>query len=258
MTHLLAGKAGLVVGASSGIGEAAAEVVAREGARVAVAARRLERLEALVDRIRAVGGEAVAIQADATQAKDHAHMVKATREAFGSFDFAFNNAGTLGEFVPLLEQSDAAFQHTIDTNLRAVWHGLRAQAAGMRALGGAIVNNSSWLSAGALVGSSMYSASKAALDGLVRPAAVELAPLGIRVNNINPGGIDTQMTRDAFSGDEDQLSRFGRAHPRGRLGTPHEVAELVLFLVSERAQNITGQTLFVDGGYSIPGQRVPS
>lgn len=253
---LLEDKSGVVVGASSGIGYAAALLFAEEGAKVALVARRMEKLSALVEQIQNKGGKAIAIQADVTIAADQRKIVQDTVSAFGGLDFAFNNAGTIGNFVPMLEQSEADWDMTVDTNLKAVWMSVREQAAYMAEHGGgSIVNTSSWLASGALPGSTTYSASKAGMDGFVRPASVELAPLGIRVNNINPGGIDTEMTREAFKHDEDVLAAFSASHPLKRMGTPLEVSQLTAFLLSDRAANITGQSIFVDGGYAIPGQR---
>ena len=253
---LLTGKSGVIIGASSGIGHAAAMLFAEEGAEVAVVARRKEKLKELVAAITEKGGRALAIQADVSVSADHERIVSETADAFGRFDFAFNNAGTIGNFVPMLDQSEADWDQTVTTNLKAIWLSVRAQAAKMRARGGgAIVNTSSWLAVGALLGSTVYSASKAGLNGMVRPAALELAAFGIRINNINPGGIDTEMTREAFQHDEKVLDAFGKSHPVGRMGTPRETAELACFLVSDRAANITGQSILVDGGYAIGGQR---
>ncbi len=253
---LLSGKTGAVIGASSGIGEAAAKLFAEDGAKVSVVARRTDKLNELVKTIRDRGGEAVAIPADVTVAADHARIVEETAAAFGGFDFAFNNAGTIGNFAPILEQSEADWDHTIDTNLKAVWMAVQTQARHMaRNGGGAIVNTSSWLAVGALPGSAVYSASKAGMDGFLRAAALELATHGIRINNINPGGIDTKMTRDAFQNHADVLETFAAAHPIGRMGTPRETAQLAAFLLSDRASNITGQAMLVDGGYAIAGQR---
>ncbi len=253
---LLTGKSGVIVGASSGIGHAAATLFAEEGARIAVVARRREKLDELVSKIKGNGGQAVAIQADVASSADHRRIVAETCDAFGRLDFAFNNAGTIGNFAPMLDQSEADWDRTISTNLKAIWLSVQAQAARMREQGGgAIVNTSSWLAVGALPGSTVYSASKAGIDGMMRPAALELAPFGIRINNINTGGIDTEMTREAFQHDQGVLDAFGRSHPIGRMGTPRETAELACFLVSDRAANITGQAILVDGGYAIAGQR---
>lgn len=256
MQGLLEGKVGIVTGASSGIGEAAAKLFVSEGAKVAVVARRKERLDALAEAIKNTGGKAHAIIGDVTQSEAHQRIVDETVATFGQFDFAFNNAGTIGNFVPMLKQSEADWDRTIDTNLKSVWMSVRAQAGYLADHGGgAIVNTSSWLAIGALPGSTSYSASKSGLDGLMRPAALELAPSGIRINNINPGGIDTEMTREAFQHDKAMLDAFGKSHPIGRMGTPHETAQLAAFLLSDRAANITGQAILVDGGYAIPGQR---
>ncbi|MEM8753414.1 MAG: glucose 1-dehydrogenase [Pseudomonadota bacterium] len=253
---LLTGKSGVIVGASSGIGRAAATLFAEEGAQVAVAARRKAKLDEIVAAIAARGGKALAIQADVAVAADHERIVSETVDAFGRLDFAFNNAGVIGNFAPMLEQSEDDWDRTVAINLKSIWLSARAQAAQMRAQGGgAIVNTSSWLAMGALPGSSVYSATKAGVDGMVRPAALELAPFGVRINNINPGGVDTEMTREAFRRDSEALDAFGRAHPIGRMGTPRETAELACFLLSDRAANITGQAILVDGGYAIGGQR---
>ena len=256
MQGLLEGKVGAIVGASSGIGEAAATLFAEEGAKVAVVARRKEKLDTMTEAIRSTNGEVHVIIADITQTDTHQRIVDETVAAFGQFDFAFNNAGTIGNFVPMLKQSEADWDRTLNTNLKSVWMSVRAQARYMADHGGgAIVNTSSWLAAGALPGSTSYSASKAGIDGLMRPAALELAPLGIRINNINPGGIDTAMTREAFQHNEAMLNAFSQSHPIGRMGTPRETAQLAAFLLSDRAANITGQAILIDGGYAIPGQR---
>nr|WP_280117695.1 SDR family oxidoreductase [Pseudoalteromonas xiamenensis] len=105
------------------------------------------------------------------------------------------------------------------------------------------------------MGSTAYSASKAGMDGIIRPAALELAQYGIRINNINPGGVDTEMTREAFQHDEQVLSTFAKSHPLGKLASSEEIAELAAYLLSDRARNITGQAIFTDGGYAIAGQR---
>lgn len=252
---LLENKFGMVVGATSGIGRAAALLFAKEGAKIAVVGRRAELLDTLCREIEQEGGHAIRVTADVTKAKEIVQMVNKTVAVFGKLDFAFNNAGTIGNFAPMLEQSEQDWDHTINTNLKPVWLSIREQAKAMKETGGAIVNTSSWLALGALVGSTSYSASKAGMDGLLRPAALELAEMSIRINNINPGGVDTEMTRAAFQYDEKNLNSFGKSHPIGRLGTPQEVANLAAFLVSDRALNITGQAIVIDGGYTIPGQR---
>jgi len=252
---LLENKSGMIVGASSGIGRAAAMLFAKEGAKLVVIGRRTELLTTLCAEIESEGGSATIITADISKASEIERMVKEAKNMLGKIDFAFNNAGTIGNFAPMLEQSEQDWDNTINTNLKSIWLSIRAQAKAMAESGGAIVNTSSWLAKGALVGSTSYSASKAGMDGLLRPAALELAEMNIRINNINPGGVDTEMTREAFQHDEQTLKAFGKSHPIGRMGTASEVAELAAFLVSNRATNITGQAIMIDGGYAIGGQR---
>lgn len=252
--RLLENKCGMVVGATSGIGRAAALLFAKEGAKVAVIGRRTKLLKELCTEIEGEGGIAIIITADVTKAKEVARMVAEAKSAFGKLDFAFNNAGTIGNFVPMLEQSEQDWDKTLDTNLKSIWLSVREQANAMKN-GGAIVNTSSWLALGGLIGSTTYSASKAGMDGLLRPAALELAEMGIRINNINPGGVDTEMTREAFQYNEETLDHFSKSHPIGRMGSPVEIADLAAFLISDRASNITGQAIVIDGGYTIAGQR---
>lgn len=253
--ELLANKVGMVVGATSGIGRAAAILFAQEGAKVIVVGRRTPLLETLVAEIAQFGGEATYITADVSKSAEIKSMVAQAKAHYGRLDFAFNNAGTIGNFVPMFEQSEADYDDTMAINLKAIWLSCREQALAMREHGGAIVNTSSWLASGGFEGSTVYSASKAGMDGFVKPAALELAKYNIRINNINPGGVDTEMTREAFQHDETVLAAFAAAHPLSKLATPLDVANLAAFLLSERASNITGQAIYTDGGYAISGQR---
>lgn len=252
---LLTDKIALVTGASSGIGRATAVAMAQAGATVVVAARRAADNEQTLAEVRAVGGQGFAHTTDVTREADVVGLLAAVQARYGRLDCAYNNAGTIGAFTPLTEQTEEDFTRAFDVNVKGVWLCLKHEALAMRPAGrGVIVNCSSWLARGALVGSTVYSATKAAVDGLMRPAALELAPQGIRVNNIAPGGIATEMTREAL-GSEDAVQAFGRTHPVGRLGTPEEVAKLVVWLCSDEAAFVTGESILVDGGYTIPGQR---
>ena len=252
---LLENKCGMVVGATSGIGRDSALLFAKQGAILTIVGRRTHLLESLQKEIEAQGGQAFVITADVTDSAQIENMVQTAKQKMGKLDFAFNNSGTIGNFAPMLEQTEEDWDHTINTNLKSIWLSIRAQANAMKENGGTIVNTSSWLAKGALAGSTSYSASKAGMDGLLRPAALELAPMNIRINNINPGGIDTQMTREAFNHDESVLAAFAQSHPSGRMGTPEEVANLAAFLLSDLSNNITGQAISTDGGYGIAGQR---
>lgn len=180
-----------------------------------------------------------------------------TVEIYGRLDCAFNNAGTEGRFAPITELTEADWEHTITANLKAVWLCMKYEIAQMvqQSSGGAIVNTSSWQAKGGLVGSTIYSVSKGGLDGMVRPAALEYASYGIRINNINPGIIDTEMLRRFFQPQDEAAKPFINHIPAKRLGTAEEVAETVLGLCSAAVSHITGQTISVDAGYAIPGHR---
>jgi NAD(P)-dependent dehydrogenase (short-subunit alcohol dehydrogenase family) len=251
-------KAVLVTGAGTGIGKATALVFARAGASVALAGRRPAELEAVADEIAALGGRTLVRSTDVSCSEQVIGLVEETVSTFGRLDAAFNNAGVEGAFAPIAELSPSDFDATIAINLKGVWLCCKHEIAAMRRLGsgGAIVNTSSWLAHGALPGSSIYSASKAGLDGMIRALALEVATDDIRINNVNPGIIDTPMLRRF--GDESVAGPFIEHTPVRRLGTPDNVAEAVVWLSSDAARFITGQNLLVDGGYAIPGLRTPA
>ncbi len=252
----LQGKVALVTGAGSGMGRAAALACARDGARaVVLAGRRPAELEETAVAVRARGAEALVVPTDVSRDADVRRLVEGAVARFGRLDAAFNNAGVEGAFAPIKELSDAQFDETMAINLKGVWLSCKHEMEAMARLGngGAIVNTSSWLAHGAFPGSSIYSASKAALDGMVRALAQEGAADGIRVNNVNPGIIDTPMFR-RFADDE-TARPFVDHTPAGRLGTPEDVADAVAWLLSDAARFVTGQSILVDGGYAIPGHR---
>lgn len=257
------GKVALVTGGSSGMGRAAAISFAKNGAKVVVAARREDKSQKVVTGIQDFGGDACFIQTDVSNADEIRCLIEKTVEYYGRLDFAFNNAGTEGKFAPITELSESDWERTITVNMKAVWLCMKYEIEQMlkQDSGGAIVNTSSWLAKGGLIGSTIYSASKAGLDGMVRPAALEYAPYNIRVNNINPGIIDTEMFRRFVPiGDLEaiKLKPFLNHIPARRLGTSEELAETVIWLCSDAGSYITGQTISVDGGYGIRGHRVES
>jgi NAD(P)-dependent dehydrogenase (short-subunit alcohol dehydrogenase family) len=253
---LFDGKVALVTGAGSGIGETAALAFAHEGARgVVLAGRRATALEQVADRIADAGTVPLVVPTDVSRADEVAALVARTAERLGALDAAFNNAGIEGAFAPIVGLDENDFDATIAINLKGVWLSCKHEIEAMLRLGagGAIVNTSSWLAHGAFPGSSIYSASKAALDGMIRALAQEVADKGIRVNNVNPGVIDTPMLRRF--GDEATLGPFVDHTPARRLGTAEDVADVVVWLCSDAARFVTGQNLLVDGGYAIPGHR---
>jgi NAD(P)-dependent dehydrogenase (short-subunit alcohol dehydrogenase family) len=251
------GKVALITGGSSGIGRAAAIAFGKAGANVVVAARREAEGNETVELITRAGGTARFIQADVSRSDGIVELMDRTIATYGRLDCAFNNAGTEGKFAPIADLTEADWDYTIAVNLKAVWLCMKYEIAQMlkQESGGAIVNTSSWLAKGGLDGSTIYSASKGGLDGMVRPAALEYASQGIRINNINPGIIDTEMLRRFFDPEDENAKPFTNHIPAKRLGTSAEVAETVLWLCSDAASYVTGQTIMVDAGYAIPGHR---
>jgi NAD(P)-dependent dehydrogenase (short-subunit alcohol dehydrogenase family) len=250
---LLDGKSALITGAASGIGRAAALAFAREGAWVAAADRNLDAARSTVAAIEAQGGQAVAIACDVTEDAQVAAMVAAAVEAFGSLDCAFNNAGIApyqlnsgGVLAGDLEE--ASWLGLIDVNLHGVWRCLRHEVAQMRKQGGgAIVNTASVLGLVGSGGAAAYVASKHAVVGLTKAAAVDHAPENIRINAVCPGYIETPMTEDTMRRRGEQvLARV----PMARMGRAEEIAEAVVWMCSDRAGFVTGACWQVDGGYT--------
>lgn len=246
-TSDLAGKAILITGASSGIGAATALALGRAGARVALAARREALLEDLAEAIRAAGGEALVIPTDVSKEQEVAAAVAATVQAFGRLDGAFNNAGMLGKTGPVWALEAEGFQQVMQANVAGVFYALKHEIAAMRAHGGAIVNTASVVAHVGFANFAAYNASKHAVLGLTRTAALEAWPLGIRVNAVSPGPIETPMAEIGF-GSLENLHVATQAMPMGRPGSPREVAAPVLFLLSQASSYINGHSLLVDAG----------
>lgn len=253
-SHLeLAGKVALVTGAGTGIGRAAALAFAAQGAAVVLAARRLPELEAVAAQIVAQGGRAIAIATDVTDEDSVATLVAATVQHFGRLDMAFNNAGTPS--YGLIEDLVASeFDRVMATNVKGVWMLIKHEVAAMRKLGngGAIVNTSSIAATGGTAGLSIYAASKGALDAMIRPLALEVGRDGIRINNISPGLVLTPMSEGL---PQAALEAIAAHSALKRNGDPSDIAAAALWLASDGARFVTGQSIVADGGFNIAGQR---
>ncbi len=245
-----AGKVAIVTGGTSGIGRAAAIAYAQQGAKIVIAGRRVAEGEETVRLIKAAGGEAFFSQTDVTQETDVKAMVDKTVEVFGRVDIAFNNAGVFGESAALTDQTDDEYDRMMTVNVKGVWLCMKYEIAQMLKQGsGAIVNTGSVLSVVAMAGVPLYAASKYALVGLTKAAALQYAKSGIRINAVGPGAIATDMLETATGGQDEAKAYMAGIHPIGRVGQPSEVANAVLWLSSEQASFVTGEILMVDGGF---------
>jgi NAD(P)-dependent dehydrogenase (short-subunit alcohol dehydrogenase family) len=250
MSQKLLGKVALVTGGTSGIGRATAIAYAQQQAKVVVVGRRIDEGEETVRLIQEAGGEAIFVQADVTKEADVKAMVDKAVGVFGRLDIAFNNAGTVGENPSLIEQPEAEYDRIMNVNVKGIWLSMKYEIAQMLKQGsGAIVNTASGVGVVALPAVPLYTASKHAVVGLTKAAALQYAKAGIRINVVAPGAIETDMFEAATGGQDEAKAYMAGLHPIGRVGTPLEVANAVLFLSSDLASFITGETLMVDGGY---------
>jgi NAD(P)-dependent dehydrogenase (short-subunit alcohol dehydrogenase family) len=246
----------LVTGATSGMGRDTALAFAKAGASVALVGRRKSEGIAVVETIQNTGGKATFLQADlAAGEKVIADVIARTVAAYGHLDVAFNNAGTQGASKPITEATESEWDAVLNLNLKSTWLACKHEFLQFQKQGGGgvIVNTSSFLSYAATVGSSVYSASKGGLDAMTRALALEGGPHGIRVNNVNPGAIVTEMFRRTIDPESDAAIPIKNAIPlKKRLGTGEDIAGAVLWLCSEASSYVTGQTIIVDGGLTVP------
>jgi NAD(P)-dependent dehydrogenase (short-subunit alcohol dehydrogenase family) len=253
------GKVVLITGGSAGIGRAAALLLAKAGASVVIAARRAERGKRAEQEINATGAKALFVQADVSESRQVQALVAQAVERFGRLDCAFNNAAVLNRAARTGDYDEDDFNTEVSSNLRSVWLSMKYELEQMQKQqprGGAIVNTSSVNGLGGIANAALYAMSKAGILALTKSAAQEYAPQGIRVNALVAGGFDTEMLQSAVSrmvgGDPakvgEALKGYAARVPAGRVGRPEEAAEAVLWLCSDAASYVTGQSMIVDGG----------
>jgi NAD(P)-dependent dehydrogenase (short-subunit alcohol dehydrogenase family) len=241
----------LITGALTGIGRATALAFAREGNRVVVSGRREEAGHALAEELRALGVEAEFLRADVRSEAEIRSIIDQTVERFGRMDVAVNNAGTEGQMAPIVEQSAANYHDTFEVNVLGTLLLLKHEMRVMLAQGaGSIINLSSIAGQVGMAGASVYAASKHAVEGLTKSAALEGAAAGVRVNAVAPGPVATGMLDRFVGGSEEAKSGFLSTVPTGRAAAPDEIAQTIVFLASDKARYLTGQNIAVDGGYT--------
>jgi NAD(P)-dependent dehydrogenase (short-subunit alcohol dehydrogenase family) len=258
MSKELEGKVGLVTGGTSGIGRETAVLFAKVGAKVVVAGRRETEGNETVELIRGTGGDALFVKADVSKATEVQTLIEKAVQKFGRLDVAFNNAGIEGAWVPIIKQSEEEWDQTIDVNLKGVWLCLKYEIRQMlkQGGGGSIVNMASITGLVGAAGATAYSASKHGVIGLTKSAALETAKNKIRINAVCPAVVETPMGKRLFGAP--LVHKYVLScHPMGRFGKTTEIAEAVVWMCSDKASFMTGQSMVLDGGF-LAGQNSPS
>jgi len=238
----------LITGALTGIGRATAAAFAKDGASIVVSGRREAEGKALEAELRSLGAEAAFIRADVRHEDDVRSLIDQTVARFGRIDAAINAAGTEGRPGAVIDQTAESYAATFDTNVLGTLLSMKHELRVMQPQGhGSIVNISSTYGHEGAAGASVYAASKHAVEGMTKSAALEAASSGVRVNAVAPGPTETGML-NRFTGTAERKAALGKTVPLGRLGDPEEIARAAVFLASEKASFITGQVLTADGG----------
>jgi NAD(P)-dependent dehydrogenase (short-subunit alcohol dehydrogenase family) len=238
----------LITGALTGIGRAAALAFAQEGHRIVVAGRHEQAGQGLATELRTLGTEAEFLLADVRHEDDVRNLVDRTVARFGRLDAAVNNAGTEGQPGPVTQQTADTYAATFDTNVLGTLLSMKHELRVMQAQGsGSIVNISSTYGHAGAPGASLYAASKHAVEGMTKSAALEAAPFGVRVNAVAPGPVETAML-NRFTGTAERKAALVTRVPLGRAGEPDEIARAIVFLASTKASFVTGQVLTAAGG----------
>jgi NAD(P)-dependent dehydrogenase (short-subunit alcohol dehydrogenase family) len=243
-------KVAIITGGSSGIGKATAVALAKEGVRVAIAARRAKESEETLQLVKQAGSDGIFVKTDVANENDVKSLVEKTIKTYGRLDYAFNNAGIEGELASLVDQTSTVFDSVMNINVKGVWLSMKYQIPQMlKNGGGSIVNVSSAAGVIGFPQLSIYVASKHAVLGLTKSAALEYAKSGIRINAVAPGAIETDMLQRTVEGNPQLREKFNAMTPIGHVGKPEEIANAVVWLLSDKASFVTGHTLLVDGGF---------
>ena len=254
MGNRLRGKIAIITGAGSGIGEATAVIFGREGAKVALAGRRVVKIQAVADRITAEGGEAIAVQTDVRYADQVQNLVNKTVERFGGLNVLFNNAGVRASRSTVVDLSEEEYERTMATDVKGLWLCCKYAIPEMIHSGGGSIINCSSISA--FIGQPLqgvYNVTKGGIDVLTKCMALDFAKNNIRVNNVDPGWVKTEMNEEELARwkaeGSKELEEVLRLHPLGRLGEPEDVAWAVVYLASDESSWVTGASFLIDGGY---------
>jgi NAD(P)-dependent dehydrogenase (short-subunit alcohol dehydrogenase family) len=242
------GKVALITGGTSGIGKATAQAFVRAGAKVVICGRNQERGQEVVGELKAMNGDALFVKTDVSKAVEVESLLDTTIATYGRLDYAANIAG-IGAYATTVNCTEKLWDLIMRVNVKSMWLCLKYEIPHILKQGGAIVNMSSITGLVGIVGQPVYSASKHAIIGLTKTAALEYAKSGIRINAICPGSILTPMQDPVINGDPEIEARIGARHPIGRMGTAEEVAAAIHWLCSDAASFVTGCAMIVDGGY---------